>query len=69
MSDHYEQAVHGGKVAVQLLTEAVASEDDESVAAAVETASWTLMSASVHAALAQVDAIRELTETVKGLKR
>ena len=65
----YGQAVRSGEVAMQILTEAVASGDEELMPAALETASWNLMSASVHAALAQVDAIRELTEAVKGLQR
>jgi len=67
--DQYGQAVLGGNVAMQILTEAVASGDEELMPAALETASWNLMSASLHAALAQVDAIRELTEAVKGLQR
>jgi len=67
--NQYEQAVRSGEVAIQILTETVATGNEELMPAALETASWNLMSASVHAALAQVDAIRELTEAVKGLKQ
>lgn len=65
----YEQAVVGGEVALQLLTETAENGDEERMPAAIETASWNLMSASVHAALAQVDAIRELTAAVREFRR
>jgi len=67
--DHYAQAAAEWQSAMHSLADATINNDDGAFEAIVEIASLNLMSASLQAALAQVDAIRELTEAVKGLQR
>lgn len=66
---HYGQAAAEWQGAMQSLAEATVEGDDVSFQAAVEVASLNLMSASLHASLAQVDAIRELTAAVREFRR
>lgn len=67
--DQYAQAVTDGHVALRLLADATVDGDDGEFQAAVEIGSLHLMSASLHASLAQVDAIRDLTAAVREFRR
>jgi len=68
MSDNYTLASERINRAVADI-QRVASEAPEQLDTVLEVASHAALAASVHAALAQVDAIRELTEAVRELRR
>lgn len=67
MTNHYQRAIDAIRAVSGDLSDA-ADRSDEEFEAMLEGAGHVLVVASVHAALAQVDAIRELTEAVKDLR-
>lgn len=66
MSDNYTQALTAiNSIAAELTV----TEHDDTFEDVLNAATTAVMFASVQAALAQVDAIRELTEAVKELRQ
>ena len=66
VSDNYQQAL--GAINV-IAADLAAAKHDDAFEEMLNASTTAVMFASVQAALAQVDAIRELTEAVKGLQR